>query len=76
MFYVIHGYCGPGRCAKGHDGPILEVKLFNTAAQVEKFFMEFTEGIGREDSHVTFRVIEGQERVMKAVERVTEYKLE
>jgi len=77
MFYVICGYCGPDNYTSD-DGPILEVHEYKTAEEVAAAYAEFKEDIGEDDdySHITFRVIEGRERKMAAVEKVTKYKME
>lgn len=72
MFYVIHGYCSPDRYTS-KDGPVLEVKEFRTEDEVVVFYKSFAEGLGA--YAVTFRVIDGRERKMVPVTRVTEYRL-
>lgn len=75
MFYVIYGYCGPDNYTTD-DGPVLEVKEFRSEENVEKFYVEFMEGMSATKTHVTFRVIQGVERKMKPVETVTKFVLE
>lgn len=75
-FFVVHGYCGPDHYT-GDNGPILELSEFDTPAEVEAFHEEFLQGgaSSKEASDVTFRVIEGKERKIVPVEKVTKFKL-
>lgn len=75
MFFVYHGYCSPDNC-DASEGPTYKIRECKTADEVAAFKAEFDEGIHDECSNVIFRVLEGTERRMKAVEKVSEWAVE
>jgi hypothetical protein len=76
MFFVVHGYCGPDHFTAA-NGAVLELSEFKTAEAVEEIYEKWKEDIegNSEASDLTFRVIEGSERKLVPVEKVTKHKL-
>jgi len=76
MFYVISGYCGPDNYTSD-NGPILALSVCKTPEEVEKLYADFRENCyGKDKDQHVFRIIEGRERNIKPVEKVTKYELE
>ena len=73
-FFVVCGYCSPDNYTS-NDGPVLELLEFDTTKEVEACYKQFKEETRGEASDLVFRIIEGRERKIEPVEKVTEYKL-
>lgn len=76
MFFVIHGYSSPDHCQRDGNDAVLELTRCKSEEDVLKLYDPYPEM--KEDpeySNVTFVVVEGVERVIQPVERVTEYRL-
>ena len=73
-YFVYSGYVSPDNydCS---EYPTYTITEFDTPDQVALFKKEFDENIYDECSNVIFRVFDGVERKLEAVERVTEYEL-
>jgi hypothetical protein len=74
MFYVYKGFIGPDNYDCSY-GPLFTLKEFETEQEVLEDHKEFHEDRGSEDSHVTYRAIEGSDVAIVEKERVTEHAL-
>ncbi len=75
MFIVYCGYVGPDHYDSSGGRKIYEILTFGNQAEVLKHYADFQAGIGKEDSHVEYRVFSGSELRIEPVQRVTEFKL-
>lgn len=74
MFYVYHGYVNSDNC-DASEGPIFKLSQFETEKQLLAFKEDFEESVSNECSHAVFRVIQGLEREMVPVEKITKWRL-
>lgn len=71
--YIV--YFGTVNCDNHDNYPTHRITTFQTAEEVEKFYAEFKENIRDDDSKIDFRVFQGNELMLRAIETVTQYKL-
>ena len=75
MFYVYSGYLSPDNCDQS-SGPTYTLREFNTPEQVTEFKRKFEEETrGDYYGQRIFRVIEGKERKVQAIEVVKDWRL-
>ena len=76
MYYVYYGYASPDNYDASEE-PVYRLKVLETKEQVLKLYKEQKEETenNMETSNEIFRVIEGEEKQIIPIEKVTEYKL-
>ena len=76
MFYVYSGYLSPDNYDQSSRGPTYSLREFNTPEQVTEFKRKFEEETrGDYCGQRIFRVIEGKERKIQAVEVDKDWRL-
>lgn len=72
MLYVVFGYCSPDHYTSTNRQHVLVIKEFNHESEVADHYRQFVEDLPKSVSEFTYRVFDGRERTVIAVDGVVQ----